>query len=147
MTTRVRDALNRKLGFRISTAEMRVCKPYSALCIRTHRKRVVGRWYMGRVGGVVSSCPIAHHHTRGGLYDSIVSQSLLPVCPWGTSLGRPLAFLRGSCSMCSCRLGVSMAGGEFRIFLHHPFFGPIYFCFTGKKAIYIFPLTGNNAYV
>ena len=73
---------------------------------------------------VLSSFLIVCLHTRDGIYGKIVSQPFLPVLMWFPSgfpdvkglLHHLLVFFRGNFSICSCRLGVFVGGGGFRIF-------------------------------
>lgn len=60
--------------------------------------------------------PSVGHHTRGGVYGKIVSHLLLPTLIWfsfyvpnvWSSLSKSLGFfLRGKCSIYSCKLSVS----------------------------------------
>ena len=78
---------------------------------------------------VLNFLPIADHHVRGGPYGKIVSQLFLPTLMWFPShlpsmkvlLHQFLGVFRGRVSISSCRLGASMKGSEFRIFLRfHP---------------------------
>ena len=86
-----------------------------------------GAWtpcFSGRRSVFVRPLPIVGHSTKCGFLGENTSLPLHPVLMWSfypsllkSYLASFQAFFRGNYSMCSGKFGVSMGGGEFRLFL------------------------------
>lgn len=79
--------------------------------------------FLGRSSGSVRSLGIAGCHARGWVYGETLSQPFLPalmcLLMWRSYSANFHFFFGVNCTISSCRLGVSLGGGEFRLFLCH----------------------------